>query len=214
MSIDVLVFTIIENEVFVGTNSTTSGNAIKSDIPSIPEEIIIPSHYNGTEITQIGQWSFTNLINITKVYIYAPIKIIHYYAFFGCLHLSYINIPKTCEELRQSAIDGRYGNEPNDTYNNEFLRIDFEPGSQLKYIAQAGISNYRDLTLYTYDKLDTIQFDGYVFDSHVEGFRTTIYSPYLYKLNNIQTRLFQHITCKQTIHLFNHYAFAISLIFS
>ena len=76
MNTDILVFTRIENETFVGTNVNKSGNAIKNGI-EIPEKIIIPSHYNGTEITSIGQYAFTNCTQIKEVHIFAPIKIIH-----------------------------------------------------------------------------------------------------------------------------------------
>ena len=54
---DYLVFTNHQNETLVGDNSTNPRNGIKASV-SIPEDIVIPSHYEGVEITQIGQRAF------------------------------------------------------------------------------------------------------------------------------------------------------------
>ena len=187
-----LIYKQFDDCFYVGTNTTSQGNAFPKSF-SIPENITIPSHINGTAVKAIGQYSFYRCLEIRHVKIYAQIDVIFSCAFFGCSNLCSINIPSSCKIIDYCAIDGRNSqgtpSNDDDLFNNG-PSISFDPGSSLRSILHSGISNVQILRIYIYDKIyptNSTYFFGAVKD-------VKIYSPFYFKFCGYQTTLLEQRT--------------------
>ena len=214
---DYLFFTEKQNEIIIGTNETNKKNGIKEGY-SAPEHLVIPSHYNGKEITQIGRWAFYSCHTIQTVKIFAPIQIINEYAFAECYNLSSINIPNTCMYIMWAAIDGRVQTTPSPQYGMGPITITFEPGSQLAYLDHSSIANFPSFIVYIYDKIyPSVHDESFVFKSdnntNFSSYSVHIYSPYSFKFANIQTTMIQYSTCHNQISSLNTRSLALFAIF-
>ena len=85
----------------VGNNETSVADGIEDK--SYSGEIIIEEKIKGKTIIEISQYAFKDCL-ITKVTIYAKLRSINYYAFYGCEKLEYINIPSTVTFLGRGAL--------------------------------------------------------------------------------------------------------------
>ena len=139
-----------------------------------PENVTIPSHYNGTQIVAIGNSAFVRCTSLREVHIMAKITEIDTYAFFGCYNLRYINIPASCSVIGVSAIDCRFDN----IYNTGSLVIVFDPGCSLKTLKNAAIANCANFIVYVYDKVHPE--NKFRISSALKDYTVTIYSPYKY----------------------------------
>ena len=72
----------------------------------MPENIIIPSVYNGTSVTQIASQGFKNCIKLKKVTISKGIKTIANEAFSGCENLEEVILPNSLSTIGMLAFTG------------------------------------------------------------------------------------------------------------
>ena len=175
---DIFVYSILNEEYIIGNMSNNYRNGFKSGVAT-PKKLIIPFSIDSKEIKAIGKNSFRNSLELEECVINAKIHTIYDGAFAGCQNLHKINIPSTVATMRGSALDGRIDR----TSSSGPLKVYFEPKSQLKRIENAGISNFRIVRVYIYDKIyptnSTYMFGGV--------WNLVIYSPYLYKFCGFQT---------------------------
>lgn len=195
---NILVYSKYNNEYIIGDMSNTLMNGFVSGA-AIPNKLIIPFSIDGKEIKAIGSVAFYRCLEITECLVKAKIHTIHGAAFFGCQNLHRINIPSTVTKLSASALDGRI----DQSLSQGPLAVYFEPGTQLKNIENAGISNYRIVKVYIYDKVypttSTYMFGGAtkltIYSQHSYkfcGFQTTVAS-FLFQTNNVKNRSFSVI---------------------
>jgi hypothetical protein len=110
----------------VGTGSIDYGNGavLRTEIQG---DIVIPKYVEGKLVTSIDQFAFRECRSITSVKIQAPIIQIIHAAFYNCISLPSITLPRTVE-----FIDGFTFNMMSRT--NPFI-IFFEEGSRLNHVA-------------------------------------------------------------------------------
>ena len=128
----------------VGTNTTTSGNAIPegSYAPSI---LIIPKRIRGHKIEEIGVKAFREHKEITAVNVFADIRQINHHAFSRCSSIAFINIPPSAELIFPCAFfNGVEDGKPSD---NSFTII-FEPEAKIKQIFESNFLSTKSINVY------------------------------------------------------------------
>ena len=111
-----------KDDYFVVGDNETEGSGLE---PSTYEgEIVIPSKYKGKEIPEICNDAFMYCL-ITKVKIFAKLKIINKRAFCHCSKLTYINIPSSVTFIGFAALS--FANLDFSTVDLAAI-IDFDPG--------------------------------------------------------------------------------------
>ena len=109
----------------VGTGSLDYGNAAVSGT-DVSGEIVIPKYVQGKLVTSIQQYAFRECRKITSIKIEAPIVNINHAAFYRCISLSSITIPRTVEVVGPYMFNM-------DIRTSTFV-VFFEEGSRLKTI--------------------------------------------------------------------------------
>lgn len=69
------------------------------------KEIIVPSKYNGKDVTSVGQLAFYNLSSLLKVKLPNTITVINYFAFAKSSNLIEVVIPESVKEIKQKAFE-------------------------------------------------------------------------------------------------------------
>ena len=115
------------DEYYVGDNTTNYANAPLLGF-SFSGTLNVPDYFESKPIVALGQYSFTQCINLTKAIIGKNVREIHYYALGDLPNLAMIFIPSSVEYIGAVGI-AFWGANP-----KEIKQILFEPGSKLKYI--------------------------------------------------------------------------------
>jgi len=90
-------------KLFDGTYRITVKN--KTDLPS---KVVLPSSYNETAITTIGNKAFKDCTNLTEIEIPNSVTSIGNNAFYGCSSLTSVTIPGSVTSIGDSAFYGCY----------------------------------------------------------------------------------------------------------
>ena len=139
-----VIYTKIENNWIVGTNSTISGNAILEG-KKAPIHLIIPKRVKGHKIQEIGRYAFREHREIVSVRIFAAIKQINHHAFSRCSSIAFISIPSSVEYIFNTSL---YFGVDNSVISNIVTTIFFEPESKLKFIDHTNFCNTKYVSIY------------------------------------------------------------------
>ena len=108
-------------------------------------DFVIPKRINGILVKEILLWAFRECTKIKSVKIEAPIKIISSGAFYHCISLESIIIPKTVETIETTALS-MYSGFIKVNRTMRFLII-FEKGTRIKQIKEKAIEYQTGLTM-------------------------------------------------------------------
>ena len=100
---------------------------VKADRRSdLPNELVVPSSYNGKAVTSIGDYAFTFCGNLTSIIIPNNVTSIGYHAFYYCENLRSITIPDSVTKMDGVAISCCFGlaNIIADQNNEHYTSID------------------------------------------------------------------------------------------
>ena len=92
--------------IFTLKDDNTYSVKINPDYKSSTEEIIIPSSYESTDVTEIDEKGFENCIYLKRVSIPETVTTIGANAFYNCIELAVINIPENVTIIPQYAFWG------------------------------------------------------------------------------------------------------------
>lgn len=128
------------SNVIVGDNETKSGAYDNNEISNL----VIPELANGKNVIEIGACSFYGKRKLTVVTILAKIVQINQNAFFGCVSLSYINIPSSTKLISQFAFSLK-----DDTATSSgTLKIIFDYPSSIAHIGTYAIERKENFIVY------------------------------------------------------------------
>ena len=212
---DNFVVTQVNGKWIIGTNETKVRNGVHNWELAGPL-LTIPSVINGNQIEEIGQCAFYGCYYIEEVFISNSIKSINNRSFSNCYNLRSIVIPPSVEFIGYCGIHSynstlaSINNQlPYSQYTgNGILKVIFQPNSQIKYIAQYGISRKKNIVIYYSDKSYFPCHKDPYFKSSLTNVK--IYSPYTSSFCNYPT--IHAITCKQRSKYQNVLFFFIFLI--
>lgn len=89
-----LTFTLLDNDTYEVT---------AKDVSSLPNEIVIPSIYNGKSVTSLGNAAFKKCYNLTSAVIPDSIISINKEAFYDCRNLQNVIIPDSVTSIGDYA---------------------------------------------------------------------------------------------------------------
>ena len=189
MNLTNFVLNSLEDGTFrVGTNRDEFHNGIL-DASLVTENFEIPSEIEGKIITQLGNFSLSNL-PFKRVQLPNTIEIIRDNAISYCTNLEYINIPYTCKYIGYRSIHCYVAE--TDQSSKGRLVVYFDPNSQIQYLERYSICRKQYIDVFYWGRNSPSYNTDPFYKSKSD--KITIHSPYLDKFAGEMTI---HIfTCK------------------
>ena len=204
---DIKYCSLSNGNLIIGDNSTSSKNAVASEISITCLEI--PETANQKSIEEIGQYAFSYLTSLTSVSIKARIKQINRYAFYCCSNISYINIPSSTLFIGYVAISFKT---PSDVTQTGTVRVIFDYPASVKYICSYAIERKENMIIYFFGKKKPV-FEGGIFAGATNK---TVFALAKMKFDTVKTTQYgmNQITNVNHYRIISNHILIISMILS